>query len=112
MTFAQAAFEDGPATVLQVVAQGDDAHASGDATVIAHQCALLRGVIPVLATPKCNAGAMATDGSLTDWALRTVRERPLWLLCLRDAAPRWVARVVTACACLPAAATAVKDAGP
>lgn len=57
----------------QVVAQGDNAHAAGDATLIAHQCALLRGVIPVLATATCSTGPMATDGSLTDWALRTVR---------------------------------------
>ena len=63
---------DGLACV-QVVAKG--APGSPDVHVILRQCALLRGVIPVLSEPHCD-GQMAVDGSLTTWALDFVRPPP------------------------------------
>ena len=54
----------------QVVAKGENGEAA--ANLIARQCALLRGAHPVLALPSCT-GPMATDGTMTDWGIRTVR---------------------------------------
>jgi hypothetical protein len=42
------------------------------AAVVARQCALFRGVVPVLGSPSCK-GEMAVDGSMTEWALDVVR---------------------------------------
>jgi hypothetical protein len=59
---------------VQVIAKGDGGESAAGSIV--RQCAVLRGVIPVLALPSC-IGPMAVDGSMTDWALRTVRSLPM-----------------------------------
>lgn len=56
-----------------MVAEG--APGSPDVRVVVRQCALLRGVIPVLSKPH-SEGQMAVDGTLTSWALGVVRPLP------------------------------------
>lgn len=53
---------------MQVIAQGEG---SAPKEVIARQCALLRGVTPILA-PSTTSGAASVDGTMTDWALEQV----------------------------------------
>ena len=57
---------------LQVIAKGDGKDAEVAKARIARQTAALRAVIPFLA-PQTSSGPMATDGSLTDWAVKEVR---------------------------------------
>jgi hypothetical protein len=54
--------------ILAVVAKGDGENADAVAKCVAHQCALLRSVVPLLTLHA--AGAVSTDGTTTDWALR------------------------------------------
>jgi hypothetical protein len=56
--------------LVQVVAQGEEG--SSPKEIIARQCALMRGVIPMLA-PSTSSGAASVDGSMTDWALEQAR---------------------------------------
>jgi pyruvate kinase len=61
--------------ILAVVAQGDGENAVAVAKCITHQCALLRGVVPLLALQ--STGVMSTDGTKTDWALRKAMQLDL-----------------------------------
>jgi hypothetical protein len=76
--------------LAQVVAKGE--HGEEAANMIARQCALLRGAHPVLALPSCT-GPMATDGTMTDWGIRTVRSRCFALSFLYPAARACAARM-------------------
>lgn len=57
--------------ILTVIAQGGEGSAPKE--MIARQCALLRGVTPMLA-PATTSGAASVDGSMTDWALEQAQD--------------------------------------
>jgi hypothetical protein len=61
------------ARAVQVVAAGGEGAAPAE--VIARQCALLRGAVPIL-SPADTKGQESVDGSMTDWALDQVHAAP------------------------------------